>query len=109
MDLWVQCLAGNPRAWAVMKKYNKLDVIGCEKMYLAMLPYYQGHPNVAAYYDDDVTRCPRCGVPDMQMLETPALTQTGEYHRYRCGGCGGFARSRYTVNSKAKRQSLLTA
>lgn len=109
MDLWVQCLKGNPRAWTVMRKYNKLDVIGCEKMYLAMLPYYQSHPNVAAYYDDDVVRCPRCGTADMQMLETPALTQTGEYHRFRCGGCGGFARSRYTINSKAKRQSLLTA
>lgn len=109
MELWVECLKGNPRAWAVMKKYNKRDITGCEKMYLTMLPYYQGHPNVAAYYDDDKVRCPRCASTKMTVLDKPALTQTGEYHRYQCGGCGGFSRSRYTINSKAKRLSLLSS
>lgn len=109
MDLWVECLKGNRRAWAVMKKYNKIDVVGCEKMYLAMRPYYEGHPNVAAYYDDDMIRCPRCGSGSMELQAKPARTNTGEYRRYQCGGCGGYARDRYTLNSKAKRKALLTA
>jgi hypothetical protein len=108
-ELWAEVLKGNPRAWAVMKKYNKVDVIGCEQMYLTMLPYYEGHPNVAAYYDDDAMRCPRCGTADMQLQEKPALTNVGAYNRYQCGGCGGFARDRYTINSKAKRKALLTS
>lgn len=106
-ELWNECLAGNRKAWRVMKKYNVKDVTGCEKMYLALRPYYVGHPNVAAYYTDTAIRCPKCGSTDLVALEVPALTQTGSYTRYRCDGCGGFARSRYTLNSKAKRQSLL--
>lgn len=109
MELWVQCLAGNPRAWASMKKYNKRDITGCEDMYLAMRPYYVGHPNVAAYYDDDLIRCPSCGDHHMVAQDEPARTNTGLYTRYKCGGCGAFSRSRYTQNSKAKRQSLLTS
>jgi hypothetical protein len=108
-ELWAEVLKGNKRAWAVMKKYNKIDVAGCEKMYLAMLPFYEGHPNVAAYYDDDAIRCPRCGAANMREQEKPALTNTGQYRRYRCGSCTGFARDRYTLNSKAKRKALLTS
>ena len=107
MDLWVECLKGNPRAWAEMKKYNIGDIPSCEEVYLKLRPYYQGHPNVAAYYDDDTVRCPRCGSTALGILDSPALTQTGEYRRYHCGGCGGYSRSRYTLNSKAKRLSLL--
>jgi len=107
MALWVECLLGNKRAWAVMRKYNPQDVIATEDVYLRLRPYYVGHPNVAAYFDDTAVRCPKCGSANLMALEVPALTQTGSYTRYRCDGCGGFARSRYTLNSKAKRQSLL--
>lgn len=109
MDLWVQCLEGNPRAWEVMEEYNRLDVVGCEGMYHAMLPYYQGHPNVAAYYPDDAVRCPRCGSASLVAADEPALTNTGSYTRYQCGGCGGYSRSRYTQNTLSKRKSLLTS
>lgn len=108
MGLWTECLAGNPKAWKVMKKYNCIDVPATEELYLKLRPFMQGHPNVAAYYDDDKMRCPRCASTSLTALSKPALTQTGEYTRYQCGECGGFARSRYTQNSKAKRQSLLT-
>lgn len=107
MELWVECLKGNPKAWAVMRKYNPIDVIGTEDVYLKLRPYMVGHPNVAAYYDDESLRCPRCGSVDMGVCDKPALTQTGEYRRYHCNGCGGYSRSRYTLNSKAKRLSLL--
>jgi len=109
MELWTECLKGNPKAWRVMKKYNCIDVPATEELYLKLRPYMIGHPNVAAYYDDDAIRCPRCASTSLDALDEPALTQTGEYTRYRCGGCGGFARSRYTQNSKAKRKSLLSS
>lgn len=109
MELWTECLKGNPKAWRVMKKYNCIDVPATEELYLKLRPYMIGHPNVAAYYNDDAIRCPRCASTIMSALDVPALTQTGQYTRYQCGGCGGFARSRYTQNSKAKRKSLLTS
>jgi len=107
MELWTQCLKGNKRAWAEMKKYNCIDVPATEELYLKLRPYMQGHPNVAAYYDDDKVRCPRCASTDLTALAKPALTQTGQYTRYQCNHCGGFARSRYTQNSASKRKSLL--
>lgn len=108
MELWTECLKGNPKAWKVMKKYNCIDVPATEELYLKLRPFMVGHPNVAAYYDDEAMRCPRCGSVHLDALEKPALTQTGQYIRYQCAECGGFARSRYTLNSKKKRQSLLT-
>jgi ribosomal protein S27AE len=108
MELWTECLNGNPKAWKVMKKYNCIDVPGTEELYLKLRPYMQGHPNVAAYYDDDAMRCPRCGSTHLTALDKPAYTQTGQYIRYQCGECFGFARSRYTLNSKRKRLSLLS-
>lgn len=108
MELWTECLKGNKRAWAEMKKYNCIDVPATEELYLKLRPFMQGHPNVAAYYDDDKVRCPRCASTNLTALAKPALTQTGQYTRYQCGDCGGFARSRYTQNSKAKRLSLLS-
>jgi hypothetical protein len=106
MELWTECLKGNPKAWRVMKKYNCIDVPATEELYLKLRPYMIGHPNVAAYYNDDKTRCPRCGGTHLEDVGQ-AYTQTGEYTRYRCGTCFGFSRSRYTQNSKAKRQALL--
>lgn len=108
IELWDQCLKGNPKAWRVMKKYNCIDVPGTEELYLKLRPYMVGHPNVAAYYDDDKTRCPRCASTNLQALKEKAYTQTGEYTRFKCADCGGFSRSRYTQNSKAKRLSLLS-
>lgn len=107
MELWSECLKGNRKAWREMKKYNCIDVPATEELYLKLRPYMQGHPNVAAYYDDDKIRCPRCGSTRVTNVGQ-AYTQTGEYTRYQCGDCGGFARSRYTQNSKAKRLSLLS-
>lgn len=109
MELWNQCLAGNPRAWAVMREYNKQDIPSCEEVYLALRPYYQGHPNVAMYYGDEAMRCPRCGSTHQTAQDKPVFTQSGEYIQYRCDDCGGFSRSRYTLNSKAKRNNMLSS
>jgi ssDNA-binding Zn-finger/Zn-ribbon topoisomerase 1 len=110
MLLWVECLKDNPKAWATMRKYNPIDVVATEKLYLKLRPYIQGHPNVNAYDDDDETlRCPKCGSAHMRK-DGFVVTQTGKYQQYQCAakGCGGWARDRYTHNSKGKRKSLLS-
>jgi hypothetical protein len=105
-ELWTECLADNPAAWAEMRKYNDIDIRATEKVYLKLRPYIVGHPNVAAYDDDDTRRCPKCGSPTLQSRGI-ALTQSGQYKRYQCGSCGGWSRGRYTENSRDKRRSLL--
>lgn len=107
MELWNECLKGNPAAWAAMKRYNKRDIPSCEKVYLALRPYYQGHPNLAQYYDDERTRCPKCGSTHVHVVGT-VFTQASEYEQYHCDDCGGYSRGRYTINTKAKRKALLS-
>ena len=106
-ELWAECLKDNPKAWAEMKKYNCLDVLATEELYLKMRPWIVGHPNVAAYADNDEMACPKCGSTKVQKRGL-AFTQTGEYHRIQCFGCGGWSRSRYTINSKEQRENLLS-
>lgn len=106
-ELWLECLADNPEAWAEMKKYNNIDVIATEDVYLKLRPYIIGHPNLAAYNEDTAVQCPKCSSTSMQRRGI-ALTQSGEYHRYQCKSCGGWSRSRYTKNSREKRVSLLS-
>lgn len=106
-ELWTACLRGNPKAWAVMRKYNPKDVIATEKVYLKLRPFIVGHPNVAAYDDDERTRCPKCGSHKVEKRGF-YVTQTGKYQRYHCSDCGGWSRGRYTINTKEKRHSLLS-
>lgn len=105
-ELWIECLKDNPKAWAEMEKYNKIDVIGLEEVYIKIRPWAEGHPNVAAYSSTEEISCPKCGSHNVQMRGS-AYTQSGQYHRYQCKDCGGWARSRFTTNSKGKRASLL--
>lgn len=107
MELWNECLKGNPAAWRAMKKYNQRDIPSCEKVYTALRPYYVGHPNLAQYYDDDKRRCPKCGSVHVEAVGT-VFTQASEYVQYRCNSCTGYSRDRYTVNSKSKRKALLS-
>lgn len=106
-ELWTACLNKNPRAWAVMRKYNPKDVIATEKVYLKLRPYIVGHPNIAAYDDDEDMRCPKCGSKHVHPRGF-TYTQTGKYQRYRCTTCKGWSRSRYTLNTTEKRRSLLS-
>lgn len=105
-ELWREVMAGNKKAWAEMRKYNPQDVRATEKVYLALRPWVKRHPNVAQYYDDDHMRCPRCG---HLHLEHSGVQHRGvsSYDTWLCLGCHGHSRSRITVNTKSKRQSLL--
>jgi hypothetical protein len=107
-ELWSECLKDNPKAWREMRKYNALDVVATEQLYLKLRPWMVGHPNVAVYdHDSEKRQCPKCGSDRLQMRGY-AHTQTGMYHRFQCWGCGGYSRTRYTLNSIDKRKALLS-
>ena len=108
-ELWAECLKGNPKAWAAMRKYNIPDVLSMEQVYMRLRPWVRGHTNVAVYNTtDDTMACPVCGSNHMQEDERHAFTNVGEYLQYQCGDCGAWSRSRYTINSVQKRKALLT-
>jgi hypothetical protein len=105
-DLWAECLKGNPKAWAAMRKYNPRDVIATEKLYLRLRPWIAQHPNVAILNDDGKVRCPKCGSHKVEKRGV-ATTQVGIYTRYHCNACGGWSRGRYTENTLEQRRVLL--
>lgn len=106
-ELWLGVMQGNQEAWEEMREYNIQDVIATEKLYLALRPWVRQHPNVAHYYNDDQRRCPRCGSVNLHNNGT-TFRGVSEYHAYTCADCGGHSRSRFTLNTRDKRKSLVT-
>jgi DNA polymerase elongation subunit (family B) len=88
-DLWVRCMADDPKAWSMMKRYCVGDVKLTEQVYDRFLPWINNHPNRALFDPDVKGGCPRCGSMEYQMRGT-LPKQTGVYRRYRCSQCGGY-------------------
>lgn len=102
-DLWKQCLAGNKKAWDVMAKYNKWDVLSLEELYLKLSPW-DNSINFAVYTDEVTQRC-NCGSTQFRK-NGYKFTSIGKYQRYLCVKCGSEAKDRKNLLSKEKRESL---
>lgn len=104
--LWAECLKGNQEAWDVMKEYNQVDVLALEDVYLKLKVWDDKHPNVDVYNDNEYSGCTSCGSRNISEKEY-SYTNVGLYKQYQCKDCGKWMRSRYTLNTTAKRKALL--
>lgn len=96
-ELWKKCLEGNEEALNYMLEYNKQDVIVLEEVYLKLLPWIKGHPNMNMFNDDMVV-CTNCGSGDVEVLEGEYYyTQVNKYQLLRCKHCGAIFRSRGSI------------
>lgn len=85
-SLWTACKAGDPKAWALMRKYNKHDVVLTEQVYLELLEWIDNHPNMQLFTGEAGT-CPTCGSFDNVKRGT-RKTLLSSYQTYQCKGCG---------------------
>jgi hypothetical protein len=92
-SLWVNCLAGDEKAWELMKKYNIGDVVKTEKLYDHLLPWIPNHPHVGLWADDDREHCSNCGRTRLERRGF-AYTTLGKYPRYVCKDCGKWGRGK---------------
>jgi hypothetical protein len=106
-ELWLGVLRNDPDAWAEMKEYNVIDILTLEELYLKFLPFMRFHPNVGVYADDPDPVCPKCGGVHIT-YRGYAHTNVGRYHRFQCGDCGGWGRTRYSVFTKEEAQKQMT-
>lgn len=106
-ELWLEVLKDNPRAWAVLKKYNRRDTVSTEKLYLRMLPWIANHPNLAAYSGAGHS-CPKCGSLDVQR-RGEAVNSTGRYTRFQCINCAGWSRGKALLTPPAARRAQLVS
>jgi predicted RNA-binding Zn-ribbon protein involved in translation (DUF1610 family)/DNA polymerase elongation subunit (family B) len=90
-QLWRDCMAGDKKAWALMKRYNKKDVQLVEEAYEILKPWITT-PTINFALFNPGHSCPRCGHDKLVIEEKPARTKTAEYDQYRCVECGYVAR-----------------
>jgi hypothetical protein len=87
-ELWLRCLAGDPKAWKLMKKYNMWDVVLLEKVYEKLKAWYPQHPNFALYSGEgDKTECPICESTKVQRQGYRVMA-TRRAARFQCQKCG---------------------
>jgi DNA polymerase elongation subunit (family B) len=95
-DLWAKCIADDPKAWTIMKRYTIQDVRLVEDLYYKLRPWIKGHPSVALYDGIEGDACPDCGSKDLRR-EGYSFTQIGRFQRYQCRDCGRWSRSGKSV------------
>jgi DNA polymerase elongation subunit (family B) len=96
-QMWLDCMNGDEKAWKLMEKYNKQDVVLLEHLYTRLLPWIKNHPNTNVY--DGISGCPRCSSSKMQRRGV-AVAISVRYQRWQCFSCGAWARSVKDVSHK---------
>ena len=93
--LWLDTLRGDVKALRTMVKYNKMDVVITEKVYLALRPYDTAPINLSSACDEGMV-CPKCGSKHFT-ARGYNYTSTGKFQRYQCSGCKGWFASKVNL------------
>lgn len=85
-QLWLDCMAGNNKAWAEMKTYQIQDVNLLVDLYDILLPWITNHPHVGAS-EGNPEACKNCG-SDKIIKAGKKITTSGTNQRHQCTNCG---------------------
>lgn len=85
-QLWLDCMAGNNKAWQEMKTYQIQDVNLLIDLYERLLPWINNHPHVGAS-QGKIDGCRNCGSTHIVKAGKKITTQ-GANQRYQCTNCG---------------------
>lgn len=85
-QLWLDCMAGNSKAWAEMKTYQIQDVNLLVDLYDILLPWITNHPHVGAS-EGNPEACKNCG-SDKIIKAGKKITTSGANQRHQCTNCG---------------------
>jgi hypothetical protein len=92
-QLWLDCMAGNAKAWAEMKEYQIQDVNLLVDLYEILLPWIDNHPHVGASQGNSEA-CRNCGSMNLTRSGKKILAGATS-QRWQCKDCG-----RYLVGAK---------
>ncbi len=95
IDLWRGCEAGDPKAWAKMKKYNKHDVILLEELYYRIRTWDKRHPNLATMADRPHA-CPVCLSEEGMIIRGYSYNAVTKRAKFQCKACGKYTGARKT-------------
>lgn len=108
MELWIECLKGNVKAWDVMRDYNRMDVISMEPVFEALRPWGVG-VDLNAFHSDNVYRC-QCGSTKLQKRGF-TYTSAGKFQKFQCTDCGAWHSAKGAENNHmggVKKSSMKT-
>jgi hypothetical protein len=96
--LWFDCMRGDPKAWALMRKYNIRDVELLEEIYLKLRPWATTHPNLT-FMTRQLSACGTCQSPNTQHRGWN-YSRTGKRRRIQCQDCGAWSATGNLVREK---------
>lgn len=105
MDLWVECIRQNPAAWREMRRYQRLDVLSTEELWVRTRGWYETSVSLAAYDEGGDLTCTKCGSKSVQRRGYKTRT-AGRYAQYRCNDCGGYSFARCLDRSQDRSRLL---
>lgn len=104
-ELWKECLANNPEAWEEMRDYNIQDVLSLEALYLRLLPYIGGHPNMDMS-DGQSLICPKCASSLIQKQGFYNSSVGVAYQRFLCKACGAWSHDKSSIRGGSSTRSF---
>lgn len=104
MELWLQCIRGNPEAWDEMEEYNKYDVLSLEELTMKLAPWSNAIPNLDLYHNAEENIC-LCGNTEWEHAGY-SYTGLSKFHTHKCTKCGHHKRDRVNLHSKEKMKTL---
>lgn len=92
-SLWRGVMDGSKEALNKMVKYNIVDVIRDEEVYLRLRPFMKTHPHVGVMKGDDrLLSCPKCGSTKIKRNGIRVTAAGIKKQEVQCQSCGGFHR-----------------
>jgi len=89
-QLWLDCMAGDDKAWRLMRKYQLQDVNLLVDLYEYLKPWIKNGPNIAAH-NGDIAGCRNCGSEQLHK-RGKQINGRSTYQRYQCQACGTWNR-----------------
>jgi len=97
-QLWIDCMGGDPEAWAKMREYNEGDVRLTERLYVRLLPWLTNVPHMGMFSTEGGD-CPYCAHESLTKSGTNTYTFVQEYELFSCDNCGGWSRGNKPLQS----------
>lgn len=91
-QMWVDCLNGDAKAWNLMRRYCKQDVVLTEQLYYRLRPWITNHPSLALMAGETRPTCTNCSSLNLTKQGLRHTAQSS-YQRYQCQDCGSWSRA----------------
>jgi uncharacterized protein YprB with RNaseH-like and TPR domain/DNA-directed RNA polymerase subunit RPC12/RpoP len=99
-QLWLDCMAGIPKAWKEMKEYQIQDVNLLVDLYDILLPWIKNHPHQGLEAGEPHS-CRNCGSKEIRRWGY-RYNATTKLQRYKCADCEAYVTGELVAKTTTK-------